>query len=174
MPRPTTKEQLLLQSQAALDELLTEAVSLSAGQRDRAGACGEWSVKDVLAHLHAWHELFLVWYREGMAGGKPAVPAPGFSFKDTPALNEKIYQENKNIDFAEVVSRLKQSHRRVIVLAEGHTDTELFTKQSYPWTASTSLGAYFIGCLSSHYEWAHGLVKKYRRGLEKMPVGDKS
>lgn len=139
--------------------------SMPMAQRETSGTCGDWSVKDILAHLWAWHELFLTWYRDGMAGRKPAIPAPGFSFKDTPALNEKIFQENLGLDYAEVTSRLALSHKQVMDLATKHTDAELFTRQHYPWTGTTTLGAYFIGSLSSHYEWAGGLVKKYKRGL---------
>jgi len=172
MPRPVTKEQLLAQSQKALDELMAGVASLTMAQRNVAGACGDWSVKDILSHLHVWQELFFTWYREGMAGGKPAIPAPGFSFKDTPALNEKIYQENKGLNYAEVAARLVQSHQQAMALVMKHTDAELFTRQYYPWTGSTSLGVYFIGSLSSHYEWAGGLVKKWRRGLTNLDAGE--
>lgn len=142
---------------------MSAVTSLPSVSRETAGACGDWSVKDILNHLHVWHELFFTWYREGMAGRKPAIPAPGFSFKDTPALNEKIYRDNKDLDYAEVVSRLGQSHRQAMDMLAGHTDDELFTKQRYAWTGSTSLGAYFIGSLSSHYEWAGGLIKKWHK-----------
>ncbi len=172
MPRPTTKEQLLSQSQLALDELMGVVASLPVAQRIGVGACGDWSVKDISCHLHAWHELFVVWYREGMAGGKPAIPAPGFTFKDTPILNEKVYREYKELDYIEAVTRLIKSHQWVMALAGNHTEAELFTKQCYPWTGSTSLGAYFTGCLSSHYNWANGLVKKWRRGLVMLGAGD--
>jgi len=138
--------------------------SLPVARQSEAGACGDWSVKDILSHLHAWHELFFSWYREGMAGCKPAIPSQGFSWKDTPSLNEKIYQDNKDLDYSEVVARLKESHRQAMGIVENHTDTELWTKRLYAWTGSTSLGAYLVGSLSSHYEWASGLVRKWQRG----------
>ena len=171
MPRPTTKEQLLVQSQRTMDELMAVVESLSTVQLEMAGTCGEWSVKDILSHLHAWHELFFTWYRVGMAGGKPAIPAPGFSFKDTPALNEKLYRENQDLDCTEVMASLAQSHRQVIALVANHTEDELFTRQYYPWTGTTTLGAYFIGSMSSHYEWAGGLTKKWRRELARSGDG---
>lgn len=144
---------------------MATVTSLPMGRRNEAGVCGDWSVKDILSHLHAWHGLFFTWYRDGMAGSKPAIPAPGFSFKDTPALNEKIYRENRDCDYADVESRIWRSHQQLMAMATSHSDTELFTKQCYPWTGSTSLGAYFIGSLSSHYEWARGLVKKWKHSL---------
>ena len=43
------------------------------------------NIRDVLAHLHHWHLLMLEWYRLGMTGEKPAMPATGYSWKMTPA-----------------------------------------------------------------------------------------
>lgn len=35
-----------------------------------------WSVHDLVAHLAAWHRLFLRWYDEGLLGEAPELPAP--------------------------------------------------------------------------------------------------
>jgi hypothetical protein len=51
-------------------------------------------------------------------------------------------------------------------MIEKHTDEELFEKKKYPWTGSTSLGAYFISATCSHYLWAYDLIRKW---LKTMP-----
>ena len=61
MPRPHTKALLLSESQkerAALDELLEP---LTPVQMTEPGILGEWSVKDVLAHLYEWEQMVLGW-----------------------------------------------------------------------------------------------------------------
>ncbi len=45
------------------------------------------SVRDVLAHLHAWHLLLEGWYEDGMIGGSPALPADGYTWRQLDALN---------------------------------------------------------------------------------------
>lgn len=127
------------------------------------GACGIWSIQDILAHLHAWHKMYLTWYTEGMAGRKAPMPAPGFTWKETPQLNEKIYCEYKNHSLAAVLSALKSSHEQIDAIIEDHTQEELFTKKRYGWTGSTSVGSYTISATSSHYDWAISEIKKFLR-----------
>ena len=58
---------------------------------------------------------------------------------------------------------LKKSHKDVIGLVEKHTEEELFTKKKYEWTGTTSLGAYFISSLSSHYDWGIKTIKPIKK-----------
>jgi hypothetical protein len=98
-----------------------------------------------------------------MKGQNPPMPAPGFSWKDIPALNEDLSRKYKDSSFDDIIARLKASHQRVISLLDKNTDEELFEKKRYHWTGSTSLGVYFRGSLSSHYTWANALIKKWQR-----------
>ena len=52
------------------------------------------NIKDVIAHLHHWHLLFLDWYRVGMEGGKPDMPPKDISGKPYQTLIRKF---GKNI-----------------------------------------------------------------------------
>jgi hypothetical protein len=50
-----------------------------------------------------------------------------------------------------------------MALIEKHTDDELFTKKKYPWTGTTSLGAFLISATSSHYDWGLKTIKPLRK-----------
>jgi len=165
MPRPKTKEELVQASQSEYDALMRLVEPLPAETTEISGVCGEWNIKDVLAHLHAWHAMFLVWYERGMAGEKPEMPAPGYTWKTTPDLNARIYQEHKNTPLAETLVRLSSSHAGVQKIIIKHSDAELFTKKRYGWTGSTSLGAYLVSTTSSHYDWAQKLIRKFVKTL---------
>lgn len=165
MPRPTTKEQLLSQSQNNFDRLFSLIDPLSPDERIKPGVNGEWSIKDILAHLNAWHKLFFTWYEEGRGGNKPEMPAPGYTWKTTPQLNERIFQEHRHQAYETTVADLQASHQQIMALIASHSDEELFTKKLYQWTGSTSLGSYAISATSSHYQWAIGLIKKWMRTL---------
>ena len=56
---------------------------------------------------------------------------------------------------------LAESHRKVMEMAAGFTNEELFTKRYYNWTGTTDLGAYFVSTCSSHYEWAIKKIKAH-------------
>lgn len=161
MSRPAKKPDLLKQSRESFNELFQLIDSLSEAEKIKSGVNGEWSVKDVLAHLSVWHEMMESWYIEGMAGKKPEMPAPGFTWKTTPQLNEKIFQDHKNESYDRVEKNLNDSHKKMMKIIESHSDEELFTKKKYPWTGSTSLGSYLVSATSSHYQWAIDLIGKW-------------
>ena len=165
MPRPKTKEQLLSLSQENYDRLFSLVEPLSSEDRTRPGVNGDWSVKDILAHLTAWHHLFFTWYEAGSRGEKPAMPAPGCTWKTTPELNEKIYQEHRHQAYDTVAAELNASHGKMMALISGHSDEDLFTKKRYKWTGSTSLGSYAVSASSSHYQWAMDLIRKWAKSL---------
>jgi hypothetical protein len=118
------------------------------------------NVRDVCCHLVAWHKMMRRWYDEGMAGEKPAIPAAGYTFQTTPALNAVIWQNAQQISLADALNEFAASHQDMLRLIDAHSDVELFTKRLYPWTGTTSLGAYLISATSSHYDWA---LKKLRQ-----------
>ena len=163
MGRPTTKAELLDAASAEFAELLAVVQSTPEADRETAGPCENWSVKDLLAHLDAWHEMFLGWEATGSGGEMPEMPAPGYSWSDTPALNADIHARTAADTWSAVVERLEDSHGRVLNVIAGYTDDDLFTKKRYAWTGSTSVGSYAVSATSSHYAWARKLITKWRK-----------
>lgn len=162
MARPGNRSELLQKSRESYGALKGYIDSLPEEARHAAFPPGmlNRNIRDVLAHLHHWHLMFENWYETGMAGGKPEMPAKGFTWKMTPELNRMIQMKYSQIDLEQVIRLLDASHRRVHSLIEQHTNEELFEKKRYAWTGSTSLGAYFVSATSSHYEWALRLIRK--------------
>ena len=169
MTRPTSRASLLDAADTEMARLLDEVEQVPPAARLTPGACEDWSVKDLLAHLHAWHEMFLSWEAEGSSGGDPAIPAPGYSWKTTPALNDAIWRRTRDDDYDDVITRLAASHARVRSVIEGYGD-DLFEARRYRWTGSTSVGAYAVSATSSHYAWATKLIRRYRRHLGDGPA----
>ena len=163
MARPKTKKELLDTSQKNFTKLIDLAQSIPEDLLIISGVCEEWSVKDILAHLHAWHMLCLVWYQEGMAGEKPSMPAPGYSWKETPELNQVIFEEYKDEEYQKILKSLHESHLEVQQTIQKHNQDELFTKKFYKWTESTSLASYLISNAPSHYDWAMDQIKKWKK-----------
>jgi len=161
MARPMNKEQLISFAQNEYTKLMDLISKLNEKQRDSEYVFDNRTTKDIVAHLYAWQLLELDWYKEGMKGNKPDIPAKGYTFKDSPALNEKLYQEYKNIKWKELFDKFKISHNSLLKIIESHTNDELYTKKKYIWTGSTDMAVYFRSALSSHYVWAQGLIKKH-------------
>lgn len=167
MARATTRDELLESSDSAfaalgaiVDRLPGEALTAPFPFEDR-----DRCVRDVLGHLHEWHTMALSWHEEASRGGTPAIPAPGFTWRTLPALNHEIWLRYQDVDLATVRADLDASHRAVDAVIAAHTDAELFTKRLYPWTGTTSLGAYLLSATTSHYAWASKKLRRFERAL---------
>jgi len=162
MARPTTKQDLEFLAKENYQKLLSLIETLHERQREETFPEGTMNrnIRDVIGHLYHWHLLFLSWYEVGMRGEKPKIPKEGYTFADTPKLNQEIWAECQKISLAEVFSKFEVTHNKVFQIIEKHTDEELFTKKKYHWTGSTSLGSYLISSTSSHYDWALKLIRK--------------
>lgn len=165
MPRPANKVDLLDAAGLEFERLWDAVETVPPANRETRGACEEWSVKDLLAHLHAWHQMALRWEAEGSRGDKPTIPADGFSFAETPALNQAIYERHKDDPWGDVVGGLRRTHKALLKVIASYDDEDLFTKKRYAWTRSTSVGAYMVSATSSHYAWASKLIRTYVRSI---------
>ncbi|MCD4686826.1 MAG: ClbS/DfsB family four-helix bundle protein [Anaerolineae bacterium] len=162
MPRPTSKTQLLAQTRDTYDALQAELDKLSPAQMDDTGIVGDWSVKDVLAHLTTWLEMCLDWYQTGKGGDTPVTPSEHYTWREIPALNQHIYEMHHARPLDDVIREFHAAHEHMLVAIAQMTDKELFTPKVYAWTKSTTLGSYITSATCSHYAWAR---KEIRRGL---------
>jgi len=163
MPRPTSKTQLLEQSQKNYNLLQTEISKLSPEDKVLSGIVGNWSVKDVLGHLYEWQQMVLTWYYAGKHGETPKTPHEDYNWGEIPALNQHIYKKYQNTSLDDIQQKLNNSHQEMMTLIQTMTDEELFTPKVYAWTKTTTLGSYFVSATSSHYDWAY---KEIRRGFK--------
>lgn len=162
MPKPKTKEELLTQSQEnyhALLDLVASYPKADVAKEFPAGTLNR-NVRDVFAHLHQWHLFFCEWYKVGMEGDKPKMPAEGFTWQTLPALNIVVREKYKDVSMTVAKRKLKASHLAIQKIIKNHSEEELFEKKRYGWTGSTSMAAYIIANSVSHYNWAKKLIRK--------------
>ena len=168
MPRPTDKKGLLELSEINYNKLLDFIHELSDAIKNKTYKNNELNdrdktVADVICHLHEWHLMMKSWYKTGMAGKKPAIPAEDVTWQTLPVLNRRIYEKYKGTELQQAITMFKKSHKDIMALIAKHTDDEIFTKKKYGWTGTTSLGAYFIGATSSHYDWGLKTIKPLKK-----------
>jgi hypothetical protein len=147
---------------SALDDALA---LLTSRQMTKAGVTrGGWSVKDVLAHLVEWQQMNLGWYEAGLRGEKPVIPAPGFTLRELPRLNEMIYRKHHRRSLRAVLSDYKCYHDRVIALIEALSDEELVALKRFSWTGpSWTLSDYLRASTAAHYLWARIRIRRWWR-----------
>jgi hypothetical protein len=160
MPRPLNKTQLLEAAQKEYRKLELYLSSLTPGQITTPTAPGEWSVKDILAHLYEWQQMFFRWYEAGLRGKTPAVPAPGYKWSQLPALNQAIYEKYLNLPLDEVLALFRESHQKTVELMESLSDADLTTPGLYSWMNQNTLISYLNSITAAHFVWAMKECKK--------------
>jgi uncharacterized protein (TIGR03083 family) len=154
MPEPTTKEGLLQEIHAEREALEKFLAGLAPEQMVQPGALGEWSVKDMLAHLAEWEQLLLVWYNAGLRGEVPPLPAVGYHWDQMDDLNQVIFEKYRDWTLEDMQAYFQDSYRQTLEAVRAMTEEELFTPGRYRWTKQNTLADYVIPCTSEHYQWA--------------------
>ena len=178
MPRPTTKNDLLAQSRVQFDKLqkminlMPIAMQLGSFQfepdekRKEAHWQRDKNIRDVLIHLHEWHLLLINWIEKNMLGENvPFLPAP-YNWKTYGDMNVELWKKHQHTPFDEARAMLMRSHNQCMQLAEGFSNDELFEKKAFPWTGTTTLGAYMISAMPSHYDWAMKKIKLHEKTFQ--------
>ena len=141
--------------------------SLSPDLRVEPGAWGDgWTVKDLLAHLTEWERMFLGWYRQGLEGGAPALPAPGYKWNETPRLNADIQRRHAAKSWARVQADFDASYEEILTLARELDKAELLDPGHHPWTGKLPLMTYLAANTSSHYRTASKILRRFLRRLD--------
>lgn len=167
MPRPKNKQELIAAAQQEHDKLDTLIETVPPSQLEYASSTiEEWGVKDVLAHLYEWEQMCLGWYRAGLAGENPHLPAEGYNWRQIPALNEQIYQNYRTRPLDEVLQKYRDSYKEIFEIIQSIDEDEMFTPSRYSWTRKNAMGTYFVSATSSHYVWATKEIKKILRKQE--------
>jgi hypothetical protein len=164
MSRPLNKTQLLAAIQKEYIVLEKFLALLTPQQLAFSAAPGAWAVKDVLAHLYEWQQMFFTWYETGLLGEMPAVPAPGYKWNQLPALNQAIYEKYYGLPLDEVLKMFRASHQKTVQFMEEIPDSNLAMPGLYPWMNQNTLMSYLNSITAAHYVWALKEAKKALKG----------
>ena len=123
MGRPTSRPELLAAAEQEFDRLWDAVRGVSPSDRETPGACDSWSVKDILAHLDAWHRMWLRWEQAG-ARGEPSRGAGLASTRRPETLQAVEQQVQPELEVQQLGARHRQlGHRRVSKPAPRSTPT---------------------------------------------------
>ena len=114
----------LEQTWAAFNESFT---SLSDGQMVQPGVCGEWSVKDILAHVSTWEEESLKYLPTILRGEQ--TPRYTKLYGGIDAFNARMSEECRGLSLDEVRKRLEHTHHRLMTYLESVPE-EQFIKET--------------------------------------------
>jgi hypothetical protein len=120
------------------------------------GAMGEWTFKDLTAHLTGWRARSLQ-RLEAAANGQPA-PAPAWpaDLQNDDEINDWIHEVNQDRLLGEVIGESRESFARLAEIVQLLPDEALTDPDHFPWLEGTALGPAIVdGEFFSHYYEEH-------------------
>jgi hypothetical protein len=105
---------------------------LSEEQMTESGVVGEWSVKDILAHIVVHEQRMTHWLEERLCGVVPEMPQPyGMPEDDLAEVNEQIYLENRDKPLPEVLSDLDESCVQALAVVGAALEEDLIDSNRF-------------------------------------------
>jgi len=106
------------------------------------GATGEWTFKDVVAHLNGWRAKTLARLQAAVHGGTPAAPpwpADLDEDDDVDQINDWIYQASRERSLEDVLGEYSQSFQRMRDAVTALPERDLTEVGRYPWLQGYAL-----------------------------------
>jgi len=134
---------------------------------------GGRSVKDVLAHVSAWEKICMALVRNnepiqppppGETG--PSEPSGAEGQRQTDAINDKVYQDNRDRPLADVVADAQRSYTDLVAMVEAMSQEQLETPLGGPQFAGKSprVGELISGNSDDHYREHVAQIERWLGG----------
>ncbi len=133
---------------AMLEKILTP---LDAAQMTTAGVNGDWSIKDVLAHMTAWHHRLLNILHAARRNEEPTISGPA-SDEEVDRLNEQFYQEQKFRPLDEVLNDFRTFYPQIVEAVQAMNEEDLLDPLRFAWMGGVPLWQVVAGDTYEHYE----------------------
>jgi hypothetical protein len=135
-------------SRVAWDVLLAQ---VGEERKTTPGVTGNWSVKDVVAHLTAWERRPVAWLTavRQSATPEPAPWPPNLSEEQT---NAWIYEANRGRSLREILDESGQVHEQCMKQLLVISEEELNVSGRYSWLNGSTLAESILGNTYEHYQ----------------------
>ena len=120
------RQQLLNKLDKAWAEIKESYAGLSDAQLAEPGVAGDWSVKDILAHVTTWEEETLAYLPLIIEGRTPPRYA---TYGGIDAFNAQKTEQKRGLSLAEVLRQLDATHARLRDYVQGVPE-EHFTRET--------------------------------------------
>jgi len=100
---------------------------LSSSRLTEPGVAGDWSVKDIVAHVTWWEEEALRHLPLIIAGGRP--PRYSVAYGGIDAFNAMMAERKRDVPLSDVLTQQHDTHRRLIDFIQSVSEDQ-FTRET--------------------------------------------
>ena len=153
------RSQLLDRVALAWTEFAQSYAGLTESEMLEPGVTGQWSVRDIIAHVTWWEEESLTHLPGILQGRKP--PRYSTTYGGIDAFNAQMAERKKHLSLAEVVREQDRTHRRLIALIEAAPDDQITSETK--WRHRLRLDTY------GHYPKHAAAIRRWRQRRQAGP-----
>ena len=146
-----TKDDLVAHIRAEHDGWRALVAEVGEERLEQPGPMGDWTFKDLAAHLTGWRERTIRRLEAG-PGQEPPTAWPS-NLTDDDEINQWIYEQNRDRPLREVLAEADASHQRLAAAVEALPEEDLTTPGRFTWMEGKSLaGGDLFGHLHEEHE----------------------
>lgn len=142
------RTELLNEINAGRARLEAALTRLTPEQMTRPDLPGEWSVKDLLAHLGWWQRREVMIYHALKEGVRPETVLVSGTIDE---LNARVLADYRARDLEEVRAFEHQAYLDLLAIAETAPEEELFGHHTFAWTGGQPFVDWIAGDTYDHY-----------------------
>ena len=123
----------------------------------------DWAIKDVIAHLWGWQQIFIARMEGGKLDREPEFPKwvmdlQGVWEENADQTNSKIYETNHQKPWSETHQNWKDGFLRFLESGNTISERNLLDGDRYPWLKGYSLAFILVASYDHHQEHFEKLV----------------
>jgi hypothetical protein len=130
MEEASIKEDLLSDLDTGWANVERVCGKLSQAEMLAPGVQGEWSVKDIICHISAWHKFLLDRLSYVLTGHPPLYP-PIHNSDEADRFNARVYTENKDRPLSSAIIEFRSLYQGVRTVLEALEDEQLNQPYTY-------------------------------------------
>lgn len=123
------KHQLLNRLDEAWGSLKDSYAGLTEAQMLEPGVTGQWSVRDILAHVTIWEEEALKYLPYALEGRRP--PRYKDLYGGIDAFNAQMIEKRRGVSLAEVTRQFEETHNRLVAYIESVPEVEFASETRF-------------------------------------------
>lgn len=144
--RQTTKGEVLAAIDREREAWETLLAEVGEARMLEPGAMGDWTFKDLVAHLSGWRARSIARIEAaGRGEPDPAPPWPAELETDDDAVNDWIYQQNADRLLGVVVDESRETYARLSEAIQLLPEERLNDPAAFPWLEGQALGPAIVG-----------------------------
>jgi hypothetical protein len=123
------KQQLIDKIDQAFVDFKISFDGLSEAQMYETGVVGEWSVKDILAHVTTWEEEALKYLPSILEGKQP--PRYADLYGGINAFNALMTEAKRELPCKELLRQLDETHKQLVDIIQDAPDDQIATETRF-------------------------------------------